>query len=44
LFDQRQISRNKGDFTESDRLRGLLLEVGVVVRDSKDGQSWEWLI
>jgi cysteinyl-tRNA synthetase len=44
LFDQRQIARNKGDFTESDRLRGLLLEVGVVVRDSKDGQSWEWLI
>lgn len=44
LFDQRQIARNKGDFTESDRLRGLLLEVGVIVRDSKDGQSWEWLI
>ena len=44
LFDQRQIARNNADFTESDRLRGLLLEVGVVVRDSKDGQSWEWLI
>jgi cysteinyl-tRNA synthetase len=44
LFDQRQIARNKGDFTESDRLRELLLKSGVVVRDSKDGQSWEWFI
>ena len=44
LFDQRQLARNKGDFEESDRLRQLLLKEGVVVRDSKDGQSWEWLI
>jgi cysteinyl-tRNA synthetase len=44
LFDQRQLARNKSDFDESDRLRQLLLKEGVVVRDSKDGQSWEWLI
>lgn len=44
LLDQRQTARNKGDFAESDRLRELLSEKGVSVRDSKDGQNWEWLI
>ena len=44
LLDQRQSARNNGDFAESDRLRELLLEKGVSVRDSKDGQNWEWLI
>lgn len=44
LFEQRKIARNNGDFAESDRLRQLLLKEGVVIRDSKDGQSWEWLI
>lgn len=44
LFDQRQIARNNADFKESDRLRQLLLKAGVVVRDSKNGQNWEWLI
>jgi len=44
LLDQRQSARNNGDFVESDRLRELLLEKGVSVRDSKDGQNWEWLI
>jgi cysteinyl-tRNA synthetase len=43
-LDQRQSARNNGDFAESDRLRELLLEKGVSVRDSKDGQNWDWLI
>jgi cysteinyl-tRNA synthetase len=29
---------------ESDRLRDLLAKDGIVVRDSKDGQSWDYLI
>lgn len=44
LYELRQIARNSGDFTESDRLRELLIKAGVAVKDSKDGQSWDWLI
>jgi cysteinyl-tRNA synthetase len=33
-----------GDFTESDRLRDELVKLGIAVRDSKEGQSWDWLI
>ena len=44
LLEQRVEARAAGNFTESDRLRDLLAESKVVVRDSKEGQSWDWLI
>jgi len=44
LLEQRVQARAAGNFAESDRLRDLLAENKVVVRDSKEGQSWDWLI
>ena len=44
LFAQRAVARESGDFNESDRLRNELEKLGVSVKDSKSGQSWEWII
>ena len=44
LLEQRVEARAAGNFAESDRLRDLLAESKVVVRDSKEGQNWDWLI
>jgi cysteinyl-tRNA synthetase len=44
ILDQRAIARASGNFTESDRLRDILLEHGIAVKDSKTGQSWQWLV
>jgi len=44
LLAQRAVARVSGDFNESDRLRNELEKLGVAVKDSKSGQSWEWII
>ena len=44
LLEKRALARGVGDFTESDRLRDELVKLGIAVRDSKEGQSWDWLI
>jgi cysteinyl-tRNA synthetase len=44
LLAKRELARGLGDFAESDRLRDELAKLGVVVRDGKEGQSWDWLI
>jgi len=38
----RQSARTSGDFKESDRIRDLLEKNGIAVKDSKEGQSWNW--
>jgi cysteinyl-tRNA synthetase len=40
LLADREAARAKRDWAESDRLRGTLLDLGVVVEDSRDGQRW----
>jgi cysteinyl-tRNA synthetase len=42
LLKMRQSARSSGDFNESDRLRDLLEKNGIAVKDSKEGQSWDW--
>jgi cysteinyl-tRNA synthetase len=42
LLKMRQLARSSGDFKESDRLRDLLEKNGIAVKDSKEGQSWDW--
>ena len=42
LLKMRQSARSSGDFKESDRLRDLLEKNGIAVKDSKEGQSWDW--
>jgi len=41
LLDQRAAARAAKDFATSDRLRDLLAERGITVRDGADGQSFE---
>jgi cysteinyl-tRNA synthetase len=40
LLSQREIARAGKDFAESDRLRTLLEESGLVIKDGPQGQSW----
>lgn len=44
MLIQRQTARSKGDYSESDRLRDLLAKNAIAVNDSKDGQTWNWII
>jgi cysteinyl-tRNA synthetase len=41
LIDQRNAARKAKDFKESDRIRDELKAMGVVLKDSKDGTTWE---
>jgi cyanophycinase-like exopeptidase len=43
LVDARSGSRQAGDWEASDRIREILVEVGVEVRDSKEGSTWDWM-
>jgi cysteinyl-tRNA synthetase len=41
LIAARTAARKTKNFAESDRIRDELLAMGVVLKDSKDGTSWE---
>jgi cysteinyl-tRNA synthetase len=41
LIAARNAARRVKDFRESDRIRDELAEMGVVVKDTKDGTTWE---
>jgi cysteinyl-tRNA synthetase len=41
LLEQRAAARAARDFATSDRLRDELAAMGVVLKDSKDGTTWE---
>lgn len=41
LVDARAAARNAKNFKESDRIRDELAAMGVVLKDSKDGTTWE---
>ena len=41
LIDARNAARNAKDFKEADRIRDELKAMGVVLKDSKDGTTWE---
>ena len=43
LVDLRSDSRAAGDWAASDRLRDVLADVGVEVRDSREGSTWQWM-
>ncbi|MDO8581158.1 MAG: cysteine--tRNA ligase [Candidatus Omnitrophota bacterium] len=42
LLDQRVQARISKDFKRSDEIRALLQAQGVVVEDTKEGQTWRW--
>ena len=41
LIEARSAARNAKNFKESDRIRDELAAMGVVLKDSKDGTTWE---
>ena len=41
LIDARTAARKAKDFKESDRIRDELAAMGIVLKDSKDGTTWE---
>jgi cysteinyl-tRNA synthetase len=41
LIDARNAARKARNFEEADRIRDELAELGVVVKDSKEGSTWE---
>jgi cysteinyl-tRNA synthetase len=41
LIDARTAARTAKDFAESDRIRDELAAMGVVLKDSKEGTTWE---
>ena len=41
LIANRTAARVRKDFKESDRIRDELAKMGVVLKDSKDGTTWE---
>jgi len=42
LIEERNFARIVKNWSESDRLRDVLLSLGVIVKDAKDSTSWEW--
>jgi cysteinyl-tRNA synthetase len=44
LLEERAIARSNRDFKASDRLRDTLAKFGVEVRDTAQGQEWDWKI
>ena len=43
LIKERGLAREHKDWAESDRLRDLLVEKGIRIKDTTDGQVWEYL-
>jgi cysteinyl-tRNA synthetase len=41
LIEARNVARRSKNFKESDRIRDELAKMGVVLKDSKDGTTWE---
>jgi cysteinyl-tRNA synthetase len=41
LIEARNAARKAKNFAESDRIRDELAAMGVVLKDSKDGTTWE---
>ena len=42
LLKQRAKAREQKNWKESDRLRDLLADFGIAVKDGPDGQNWSW--
>jgi cysteinyl-tRNA synthetase len=41
LINTRNEARRNGDYETSDRIRDYLVEKGVILKDSKEGTTWE---
>ncbi len=43
LLERRNLARTAKDFEQSDQLRDQLTKLGIEIKDSAAGQSWNWL-
>jgi len=43
LLTARAVARQTKNWSESDRLRDLLVNEGIAISDGPDGQSWSWI-
>ncbi|MDO4632677.1 MAG: cysteine--tRNA ligase [Eubacteriales bacterium] len=41
LIEERQAARKAKDFARADEIRGILLEKGIVLKDTREGVKWE---
>jgi cysteinyl-tRNA synthetase len=41
LLNMRAEAKNKGDFDSADKIRSQLNDLGIIVKDTKDGFEWE---
>lgn len=44
LLEERKVARTNRDFIRSDQIRDELLQLGIEVRDTSEGQEWSWRI
>ena len=42
MLEQRWAARSQKNWEESDRLRAVLEEKGLIIMDSPSGQEWQW--
>jgi cysteinyl-tRNA synthetase len=43
LLEKRRLARESKDFAASDNLRDQLSKLGIAIKDSPDGQEWDWI-
>ena len=43
MIYERQVARERKDYAEADRLRDLLAERGITVKDTPDGAVWQYV-
>jgi cysteinyl-tRNA synthetase len=41
LLNIRDEAKNKGDYTSADKIRSQLNDLGITVKDTKDGFEWK---
>ncbi len=41
LIEERQAARKEKNFARADEIRNLLLEKGIVLKDTREGVKWE---
>jgi len=42
LVDMRRVYKERGDYKMSDMIRNRLTELGIIVKDTKEGVSWKY--
>ena len=41
LIEERQAARKEKNFARADEIRGMLLEQGIILEDTREGVKWK---